>query len=339
MAIDSNAYSLADYALNSNSPLVRAISYSLIQNDNIIQDLPLLTKKTLIANGVRFEGNLPSVNWAPINSEGVTTKGTPTPYSEQLYLIRNYIDVDEMYVEEENSIVDPRAAQVEAYLKSVTYDFNDKFFNNDHISGNVNAPVGLRFRINNGSTFGVRPENIINGGGLDLTQATLVTTPSNGNKLLEFMDQLLWSVDSPTGAGVVIYANEVWRRRFAFAVRGMGTAGGFATTQDQFGRMIDTYKGAKFRDPGYKADQSTRIVPNTENSDGTAGSSTYTSIYAVNFGTDHFYGWQFKDLSDAVEDLGRINNGAIYRTYIRWAVGMMNASTRSIGRLYGLKMS
>ena len=339
MAIDSNAYNLSDYALNSNSPIVRAISFSLIENENIIQDIPLLTKKTLTANGVRFEGNLPTVNWAAPNSEGVTTKGTPTPYAEQLYFIRNYIDVDEVYVEEENAIVDPRASQLEAYLKSVTYDFNDKFFNNDHITGNVDSIVGLKYRINNGSVFGVRSENLINGGGLDLTQATLLSTPGNGNKLIEFLDQLLWSVGSPKGNGVTIYANEVFQRRLNFAARALGTSGGFSTTQDQFNRTIEMYKGAVFRDPGYKADQSTRIIPNTEASDGTAGPSTYTSIYAVNYGTSNFFGWQFKDLNDAVQDLGKLNNGVIYRTFIGWGVGLMNVSTRSIGRVYGLKMS
>ena len=127
------------------------------------------------------------------------------------------------------------------------------------------------------------------------------------------------------------------RFKYDFAVGGGSDVA--ITTQDQFGRTIDMYKGAIFRDPGYKADQTTRIIPNTEASDGTAGPSTYTSIYAVNYSTDHFYGWQFKDLSAAVEDLGKINNGVIYRTYISWAIGLMNASTRSIGRLYGLKMS
>lgn len=337
MTIDSNAYSLADYALNSNSPMVRAITYSLIDNGNVLQDCPLQTQKTLIANGVRFEGNLPSVNWAPINSEGVTTKGTPTAYSEQVFLVRNYIDVDEVYVEDVNTINDPRSAQTEAFMKALTYDMNDKFFNNDHVSGNSNAPVGLKFRINNGSTFGVRPENLINSSALDISQATLITTPTNGNKLIEYLDQLLWSVDSPTGQGVVLYMNEVLQRRVAFAIRQLGAQGGFDQTRDQFDRIVDRYKGAIIRDPGYKADQSTRIVPNTENSDGTAGSSTYTSIYAVNYGYDHFYGWEFKPID--AKDLGLLNNGVIYRTFISWAVGFMNASTRSIGRLYGLKMS
>jgi|SRR5579872_1902829 len=340
MAIDSNAYSLADYALNSNNPMVKAITYSLIMSDNILQDCPILNQKTLIANGVRFEGNLPTVNWAPVNSEGVTTKGTPTPYAEQLYLIRNYIDVDQVYVEDVNSIVDPRASQTEAFMKALTYDMNDKFFNNDHIVGNANAPVGIKFRINNGGTFGVRPENSIQAGssGLDISQAALTNsaTISNGNILIEFLDQLLWSVDSPTGVGVTLYMNEVMRRRVNFAIRALGTGGGFDVSKDMFDRNIEMYKGAVIRDPGYKADQTTRIIPKTEDVNGNTGGTTYSSIYAVNYGEDHFHGWQFDE--PQAKDLGLLNNGVIYRTFISWAVGLMNSSTRSLGRLYGLKL-
>jgi len=335
MAIAANSLTLADYALMSNSPMVRAVTYSLIDYGNVAQDIPFVNKKTLTANGVRFEGNLPSVNWAAINSEGVTTKGTPTAYSEQLYTIRNYIDVDKLYVEEENAITDPRAAQVGAWLKAKTYDLNDKFFNNDHIAGNSNAPVGLRYRIDNGGVFGVRPENKLSGGAVDLTQSG--ATQATANKLLELLDNLLWCVDSPEGTGVVLYVNEVFKRRLAFLIRLMGTSGGFDITKDQFGRTIQMYKGAVIRDPGYKADQTTRIITNTENTDGTAGTDHQTSVYAVNYGTDHFYGWQFEDIN--VQDLGLINNGVIYRTYIDWAFGFLNASTRSIGRLYDLKMS
>jgi hypothetical protein len=327
---------LADYALNSNSPVVRGITYSLIDNGSVIQDIPLVTQKSLVANGVRFEGNLPTVNWAQINAEGVTTKGVPTAYSEQVYLIRNYIDVDYLFVQDVNAIVDPRAAQVGAYMKSLTYDFNYKFINNDHITGDANAPVGLKYRIANGGTFGVRPENLIDGGGVDLTQAA--ATQATANKFIELLDQLLWSVNSPEGTGVVLYMNEVMKRRFAFVVRLMGTSGGFTTMQDQFNRTIQMYKGAIIRDIGYKQDQTTRIITNTELATGLATTgSTYTSIYAVNYGTDYFFGWQFNE--PVFEDLGLINNGVIYRTNINWAVGLLNSSTRSIARLYDIKMS
>src|SRR5260221_498601 len=171
MAIAANSLTLADYALNSNSPQVRAVSYSLILGDNVMQDVPLLNKKTLVANGVRFEGNLPTVNWAPINSEGVTTKGTPTPYSEQLYLIRNNIDVDKVYVEDENKIPAPRATKVGVYLKAVPYDLNYIFFKNDHIPGDQTSFVGLKYRINKGGVLGARQKKKITAGAIDLTQA------------------------------------------------------------------------------------------------------------------------------------------------------------------------
>lgn len=336
MAVAANSVSLADYALLSNSPLVRAVTYSLIESGNIMQDVPLINKKSLTAAGVRFEGNLPTVNWSQLNAEGVTTKGTPTAYQEQVYLIRNYIDVDKMYIMDENAIVDPRSAQVGAYMKSLTYDMNFKFIANDHVTGDANAPVGLKYRINNGGTFGVRSENKIDGGGVDLAQAS--ATQATANKFLEFLDQLLWSVGSPEGTGVTLYMNEVMKRRFAFVIRLMGTSGGFSIVQDQFGRDIQMYKGAVIRDIGYKQDQSTRIITVTELATGAADTGgTYTSIYAVNYSTDYFFGWQFDDIN--VQDLGLLNNGVIYRTLIDWAVGFMNGSTRSIARLYDIKLS
>lgn len=347
MTIAANSVTLADYALTSNSELVRAVTYSLIDNGSVLTDVPLTNKKTLIANGVRFEGNLPSVNWSPLNAEGVTTKGTPTPYQEQLFLVRNYIDVDKIFVEEENAIINPRAVQEEAFLKALTYDTNYKFFNNDHVTGDANSFIGLKYRIDNGGTYGVRPENKIDAGGTDISLANV--SQANANKFLVYLDQLLWSVDSPEGTGVVLYMNEVMKRLFASAIRTMGTSGGFSVMQDQFGRTIQMYKGAIVRDPGYKADQATRIIAGNglsgssatgETSAGvtsTGSSAVYTSIYAVNYSNDHFNGWQFEDPN--ILDLGLIYNGVIYRTVIDWAIGFINNSTRSIGRLYDIKIA
>ncbi len=349
--ISSNAYTLADYALNSNQPLMQRVTMSLIDYGNVLQDVPLITKASLIANGTRFEGNLPSINWTPLNSEGVTVKAAPTAYQEQVYLIRNYIDVDKFIVMDQNQIVEPRALQTQAYLKALTYDFNTKVFKNDHTTGDLNAPVGIRARIDNGGLYGVRAENKIDAGGLDLTQATLVSTPSNGNKLIEFLDQLLWSVDSQDGTGVTLYMNDYVKRRLHFALRALGTGGGLMITKDQFDREIMQYKGAVIRDPGVRADQTTRIIlgPATAGVTGQNGEDAtgadkangttpnFTSIYAVNYSTDHFLGWQMAELN--VQDLGLVYDGAFYRTLIDWAVGFMNTNIRSLGRIYDIKIS
>lgn len=336
MTIASNTVTLADYALMSNAPLVQRVTYSLIDYGNILQDIPMITKKSFTINGTRFDGsNLPTVNWSQLNAEPVTTKATPAPYQEQAFILRNTIDVDKYIVEEENSIVDPRGIQTAAYLRALTYDMNFKFINNNHVTGDANAPVGIRYRIDNGSTFGVRSENKISGGAVDLTQAN--ATQATANKFLELVDQLLWSVDSPDGSGVVLYMNDTMKRRFNFLLRLLGTSGGLATTQDQFNRAITMYKGAVIRDLGVKSDQSTRIITSTEDTSGNDGSSNYTSIYAVNYSEDHMMGWQFGPPN--VQDLGLINNGVIYRTLIDYAVGLASASTRSLGRLYDLKIS
>lgn len=335
MAISTNALSMADYALNSNSPAVRRVTYSLIDNGMVAQDFPIVTKATLIANGVRFEGNLPTITWGQINSEGTTIKAVPKPYQEQVYTFREYIDVDKLYVMDENSIQDPRTMQAEAVMKAIAYDFNDKFINNNHISGDLNAIQGIRYRIDNGSTYGVRSENKINGNALDLSRTGM--TQATANTFLELLDNLLWCVDSDDGVGVILYCNEVMKRRINFALRLMGTSGGLDITKDQFDRTVTMYKNAIIRDVGYKADQSTRIITNTEDTNGNNASSNYTSIYAVNVRDDHFLGWQMFEPN--AQDLGLLNNGVTYRTLVDWAIGLMNVSTRSLGRIYGLKIS
>lgn len=334
MAVSTSALNLADYALNANSPEVRAITWSLIDNGAVAQDMPIIDSKQLILNGVRYEGNLPAINWAQINAEGVTVKATPTPYSEQVYTFRNYVDIDELLVEDKNQITDPRVTQASAVMKAVAYDFNDKFINNDHVTGDENSIIGINYRIVNAK--GVRSENKIDGGGVDMTQSGM--TQATANKFLELIDQGLWSVDSPDGTGVVILCNEVFKRRWAFALRLMGTSGGFDITRDQFDRVIQMYKGAVVRDIGYKADQSTRVITNTFTSDGSANTgSTYTCVYFCNMGTDHLHGWQFGP--PVSQDLGLLNNGVTYRTVFKWSIGLNTVSNRSLARIHGIKMS
>ena len=142
--------------------------------------------------------------------------------------------------------------------------------------------------------------------------------------------------------------NEVMKRRFRTAMRALGTDGGFATTQDQYGRTISSYKDCPIVDIGRKSDQTTYIIPGNgltgssavgELSTGvasTGSSALFTSIYAVNYGPGHFYGWQFEPLMG--HDLGLLNNGAIYRTVVDWAGGFINDSNRSVARLFDVKI-
>src|SRR5258707_1253269 len=125
MPVLSGTMNMAQWALLSNEPLVEAVTFSLIDNGSIMaRDIPFTSKQTLVANGVRFEGNLPTVNWSQLNAEGVVSLGTPNPYQEVAYVIRNYVDVDKAYVLDQNQITDPRAIQAQAVLKAIANDFN-----------------------------------------------------------------------------------------------------------------------------------------------------------------------------------------------------------------------
>jgi hypothetical protein len=337
MAISANAMNLGQYAILSNDDLVKAVTFSLIDNGSIMaRDIPFINKASLIANGVRWTGGLPTVDWVAINTEGTTITGAPTPYQEAAYLLRNYIDVDKYLVQDQNQILDPRVAQLQAYLRAQAFDFNFKFINNTPALEN-DSFRGIRYRIDNPTNYGIPTANKIDAGGTtsDMTQAGM--TAATFAIFTEFIEQLLWSVNSVSGDGVVLYMNEVMKRRWATGLRKFAGQGGFATAIDQFGRTVEQYRGATIQDVGYKGDQSTRVITSTETSAGVDGSSTFTSIYAVNFGVDSFFGWQFAPL--VAHDQGLMENGSIYRMTIDWMGGLFQASHRAIARLYDVKLS
>lgn len=332
---NTGALTLTQFALMSNPPLVQAVAYSLVMAGNVMQDIPFMNSEQMYANGVRFVGNLPTVGWANVNDDPTATSGTPTSFQEQAYLIRNHIKVDKVLVKDKTAIQDPRGTQTQAYLKALTYDFNDKFINNNHTSGNKKSIVGLRYRIDNPSQYGVRSENKINGNAVDLTQAA-ATNATFGN-FLEFLDELLFDVDSEDGTGVVLYMNELLRRRISNLAGRFAGSGGFSTATDQLGRTVSRYKNATLRTIGRKDDQATQIITSTETAAGVDGSSTHTSVYAVHYGMEYFHGWQYGPLN--VEDLGLDDSGARYKTLIDWTGGLFSPSVRSIARLYGVKVA
>lgn len=343
MAISAQAITLAQYANMSNDPLVKKISYSLYDNGSILSDLPLVINKSLIVNGVRWTGNLPTVNWQKINTDPTVTSGTPSPFQEQAYILRNSIDVDKFLVEDVNSIQDPQATQIDAYLKGVAYDINYKFIKNDHATGDTESFVGVRARLDDPATYGTKSENKINAGVefgtanvLDLSSGGM--TASIANNALEMVDKLLWACDSPDGTNVVLYMNDVMQRRFATMIRRAGLGAGWNAQVDAYGRDVMSFKNAQVKDIGRKADQTTRIILNTEDLNGVDSTSTMTSMYAVRYDTDHLFGWQFEPL--VPQNIGLIGNGgATYRTVFNWAVGIFVPSQRSMARAFNIKIS
>lgn len=331
----SGPVTLADYATISNDPLVFSILFSLLQNGNFLADIPIVTKPSLVHNGSRVVGDLPDTNWAALNDDPVTVRTAATPFSEQVYIIREAIDCDIYLDMDQNNIEDPRTFNLRAALTSLRYDVNDKGINNNHSTGNTNAPVGLRARIDNPSTYGVNTDMKIDAGAVDLSIAGM--TQSTALAFLEYVDTLLSYMGDEDGNNVTLWMNDVMKRRFKTAVAKLGAGTGFNTQTDAFGRKIDAYRNAKVMDIGRKADQTTRIITTTETTAGADGASTHTSIYATKYGVDAFCGWQMAPFSAI--DMGRISGNAKLRLALDWAFGYIMNHTRSIGRVYGIKLA
>ncbi len=340
MAADTNALTLADHAMVSNSKPLKKIVYSLHETMNVLKDIPLKTEATLTMNGIRFVDNLPGVNTRAINGLPTITKGKPTPWQEQVYTYSNQFQIDKKLMNEKNLFADPIDVQFGAWSKAFAYSFNNMFFNNAHdgsSGSDINAPVGLRARLDNTTKWGVASEMKIDAGGIDLS-GTITTTIANN--LIEWLEQMLDYMGCPDGNGVVIYMNDQTKRRFNKALRIAGPGAGYTTTKDAFGRELPGFRGARIQDVGRTADQSTRIITNTELSTGLPGgaSDDYTSVYAVRYGDDYFSGWQYDSLD--LKHLGiDPTNGVLMNSMVDYSVGFWMQDTRSIARIYDIKVS
>jgi hypothetical protein len=336
MAVSSNSLTLQQYAEESNSPLIQRIVYSLLDVHSILNDISFQTVPSMKVNGSRIVNSLPTPNWRKINGSSVTASTTASPFQEQVYILSNNIDMDRLFTVDQNSVGDPRAVQANGMLKSWSYDITDKFINNNHNSGNSDSIVGIRQRLDSPTTWGIDTNCKIDASGVDLSNSGI--TASTANTFVRYVDQLLDAQGDPDGTGTVIYMNRDLRRRFANAVRLMGAGGGFDMSQDAFGRRVMMYRNAVVRSLGVKGDQTTEIITSTETSAGANGSSNYTSMYAVKYGDDTFNGWQMEPLR--VENIGlRPDEPTSYRIFLEWALGLYQQNTRSLARVYDIKVS
>jgi len=89
---------------------------------------------------------------------------------------------------------------------------------------------------------------------------------------------------------------------------------------------------------GTKADQSTQIITDTEDSDGLDGSDVRSSIYFVSFGMGDMT-WGIQEYPIEVEDLGLLKTQPVYRTMVDWPLGLATVDPRSLVRLYGFQMT
>lgn len=332
MAIDFNgALTLADHAAISNDPLVKEITKSLHQTWNALKDIPLFTSPSLKQIGMRYlNSGIPLPNWAAVNAEPVAVKGRPKSYEEQMYLVRNKILVDHVLLDQPTNIIDPIEAQVQIFLEGFAYDFNDKFVNNNPVTGNVDCFPGLSYRMDNVADFDIPSEMdvALTGGTADLYTFSATTN----NNFIAGMQELLDNMNAPDGDGVVFYMNEATKRKIEIAIRTLGIGAGFDVTQDNYQRAVEKYKAATIRTVGRKADGTTPVIANNLNNGVGGDAGKCSHIYAVRYGTGYVQGWQSGPFKPQYLGLSK-ENGIMHNVVFDWGIGLWVPHTRAVGRL------
>lgn len=365
MAIDSNALTLSEWAHLSNDPLVMKITDSMLKTNNLLQDIPLVTDGAMKMVGMRTIDNLPVISWGQINKAPTVTKGKPTPYEEQAFLVRNQFQVDKRLQNNKNNITPPLQYEVDSFMEAFNYEFNFRYIQNDpsnpnDLTGGTNTAwegmpdsiVGLRTRLNNPTEYGVNSEMYIDAstfyGGIDLTAATLGGSSGQqaANNFIALVQNMLNIMGAPNGDGVIFYGNDFLKLQWEYAIRVMGIGAGFDVTRDNFDHPVEKYKAATIRDVGRMAPQAggvqtTRVITSYEKANGQPGTfqtDLYTSLYAVRYGTGFFRGWQTNKL--VPENLGiDPTNGMMINMVVDWGMGLLMEHTRSICGAHGIKIN
>lgn len=325
---------MVEYALSTQNPRIMSVVVDLFHKGSVLaSDIPFVNREQLTMVGSRFTGPVPSVSWKKVNDTDIpSVNSEPSPFTEQAYLIRTKVETDTVLLRDKTSFHNTHAFDIQQVVDGIKYDFNDIFVNNNHTSGNKLAPVGIRARLDD-SKFGMYSGNKINASGLDISASA---TSDEWRKLVELLSTMLWQLGSDNGDGVVLYMNyQVIIRISSLAAKFAGS-GGLSVSTDQFGRSVTKFKNAVIKDIGLKNDQSTPVITVTETATGADGSSNFTSIYGVRYGSNSLSGWQYGPIDVRPMD---DDSGIFRRTMIEWVGGLFCASTRSIARAYNIKYS
>jgi hypothetical protein len=216
---------------------------------------------------------LPTSKFRRINSGYTPTAGTVEQVYESIYPFGGEIELDRVFKKLGSTYIrDPRTLQIEMRTKSMAITWADYFINGDH-AVDPDGFEGLKKRIANmPSRQTIRASKTVDA--LDPTASA-----ENARQYIDVWEQALYRANS--GNASVIIADEGIQWGLGRVLRFAGINGGplFDVTKDMFDREILTYKGVKILDAGYKVDQTTEIIPNTETDE--ADNDIATSVYFV----------------------------------------------------------
>jgi hypothetical protein len=361
--VSTQAVNLFEFMNMSNPGMIKEVTRSFIESNNVYQDLPTITDGKMTTIGSRQIGLPIKVNWGATNNPNQFVNSQPTPHQEQKWLILNGIMINEFYETDKNQFPgqSPLSIQTKNLLDAISFDVNWKFFQNDPtnpgftlngITGNsANSFAGLGPRLANPALYQTNPECVQNAnsyvsGGISLTPTAITATAMN--TLIRLMQKLMYAMNSPTGKGLVAYMNEDLLPAAEEGIRLLGAGGGWRYDQDAYDRRLLHYKDMMIRDAGRVAPdtQGNQTYYNILSSETTTGAPNtawngaggYTSIFIVKPGVKTFCGTQFRPMR-MMKPVINPFDGVTMIANFNWQCGLWQEHTRAIGRIPGIQIN
>ena len=313
--------SLVEFSKECKDPLVKAVAMTLWEESQPMKYIVWETIGSLYKKMLRVQ-TLPSVATRKLNAAWASSSGTTEPLTEGISLIGGNVDIDKEMVEGNQTIEDLRRVHTDMKVKSLAYEFNDKFVNGSQLSDEDEFD-GLKARCN---ASAMSAQKILSDTSTDLID----DTQAHALAFLKEMDKLTYAIDGHTPTFLV--TNSMGLRTINSALR---IADVLDKTKDQFGQLVTMWgTNIPIYDIGVKADQSTLVMAD-ETIAGVAGSD-YFSVYAVKVGEGSDF-WGIQKHALEVKNVGLLEDQVTYRTNVNWPVGLALINKRSMARLYGVR--
>jgi hypothetical protein len=262
-----------------------------------------------------------TANVRQINSEYTPGEAKRTEKTAKAVVMGGKFQIDRVLIGTAGA-VDELAFQAEQKIKATS-----NYFNNLTINGNVASSGSGVVNTFDGLN------KLLTGAETEITSAVDVSTSAkmdtDYNALLDEVDAFLSTLD---GKPTMLLMNEKMLGKMRAAAR---RAGYYASTRDEFGRVVETYNDIPMYDMGkyYNGTNTVDIIP----VDGTTGK---TDMYAISIGLDAFHGISptgAKVISSYMPDLNE--PGAVKDGEVELVAGVVLKNTNKAGVLRGIKIT
>ena len=335
-------YSVAEHIKLTEDPkslITKGVANTLQMGSPVAELVPATTVSQLEVKGLKVQ-SLPTIGNRRLNATySAQSIGTVEPISEGLFIVGGPVNIDRVFLETDGLVVDPVKFQLQGKADAMAYELNDVFINNDEVT-NKDMFVGVKDRIQKGSGS---VNEYTSGGQLIAAQDPATATEglditsddASMQAFLDYVNALIRKMPKNRKAGKRAFLmNEDLLDKFTSVARRQRL---LDVTRDQYDREILTYRGIPMYDIGEKADQSTKIITNTETGGSAGGSTTCTSMYLIQTGDEYLQFIQLGPFKTWPVGPVTAELGTVYTQWmVEWVVGLMLINPRCIARLSGL---